>query len=224
MPRRKGSLKRTERLFAITEYLRGRRTGVTAERLAERFEVSPRTIYRDLDSLRAAHLPVQADRGRGGGYALARSYALPPVNFTAQQAAVLIRGAEWLAQSRVMPFVDTIASACDKVRGALAKSEQRALLDRLSSLVFVGVPARAVNRQVRDALERAWFEQRPLRLLYRTGGCLAEQASARTVRVEQIVMERTTTLLNCFDLDKQQKRQLRLDRIVWAEVVRHVVE
>src|SRR5687768_17700457 len=37
-----------------------------------------RTIYRDLDALRDAALPVRADRGRGGGYALEKSYTLPP--------------------------------------------------------------------------------------------------------------------------------------------------
>jgi predicted DNA-binding transcriptional regulator YafY len=52
-------VKRTERLFALAEYLRGRRTGVTAEVLAERFEVTVRTIYRDLDALRAWKTPSQ---------------------------------------------------------------------------------------------------------------------------------------------------------------------
>src|SRR5881394_3768291 len=83
-------MQRTERLFALAEYLRGRRTGVTAEALAERFGVTVRTIYRDLDALRAAALPLAAERGRGGGYALDRSYSLPPVNFTARQAALLV--------------------------------------------------------------------------------------------------------------------------------------
>ena len=46
-------MRRRERLFALTEYLRGRRTGVTAQELAERFSVTIRTIYRDLDSLRS---------------------------------------------------------------------------------------------------------------------------------------------------------------------------
>ncbi len=68
-------MRRTERLFALAEYLRGRRTGVTADVLAERFGVTARTMYRDLDSLRAAAMPVSAERGRGGGYALDRAYS-----------------------------------------------------------------------------------------------------------------------------------------------------
>lgn len=65
---------RRARLVAIVEFMRGRRSGVTAERLSERFGVTVRTIYRDLDTLREGTLPVKADRGRGGGYALDRHY------------------------------------------------------------------------------------------------------------------------------------------------------
>src|SRR5262249_46344131 len=82
-------VRRKSRLFAIAEYLRGRRTGTTAAEIADRFGVTLRTVYRDLEALRDAALPLRADRGRGGGYALDRAYTLPPVNFTAREAAVL---------------------------------------------------------------------------------------------------------------------------------------
>src|SRR5213082_1498401 len=104
-------MRRQERLFAIAEHLRGRRTGVTAEGLAERFGVTVRTIYRDLDSLRAAELPVQADRGRGGGYALDRNYSLPPVNFTAREAALLVALARLATEQRLVPFPKAIENA-----------------------------------------------------------------------------------------------------------------
>ena len=59
-------MQRQARLLAITEFLRARKTGVTAEQLAERFGVTMRTIYRDLDTLREASLPVLAVRFTGG--------------------------------------------------------------------------------------------------------------------------------------------------------------
>src|SRR5690348_12230852 len=133
-------MQRTERLFALAEYLRGRRTGVTAEALAERFGVTVRTMYRDLDALRAAALPLGAERGRGGGYALDRSYSLPPVNFTARQAALLVALGRFAIDMRLMPFVETLEAALDKVRAALSASAQRELLARLDELSFLGVP------------------------------------------------------------------------------------
>src|SRR4051795_10139692 len=133
-------MSRTERLFALTEYLRGRRTGVTAEELAERFEVTVRTIYRDLDALRDASVPVLAERGPGGGYALDRAYTLPPVNFTPREAAVLAVLGRFAAESRLVPFVETLESALSKVRGALSTGKQREALTLADKLVFAGIP------------------------------------------------------------------------------------
>src|SRR5512140_3360800 len=104
------TMQRTARLFAITEYLRGRRTGVTAEALAERFGVTVRTIYRDLDALRDGELPVRAERGRGGGFALDRAYTLPPLNLSAREAAVLVVLGSYARRLRLIPFEDTLAT------------------------------------------------------------------------------------------------------------------
>src|SRR4029079_11746668 len=147
---------------AIAEYLRGRRTGVTAETLAERFGVTLRTIYRDLDSLRNAELPVRADRGRGGRYALDRAHTVTPVNFTPREAAVLVALGRWARSTRLLPFVETLERSLDKVRGALGASAQRELVGLMEGIQFVGVPALPVPDRVRAALEQAWFERQPL--------------------------------------------------------------
>jgi predicted DNA-binding transcriptional regulator YafY len=209
-------MRRRERLFAITEYLRGRRSGVTAEALAERFGVTLRTIYRDLDSLRDAELPVRADRGRGGGYALDRAYTLPPVNFTPREAALLVRLGQFASEMRLLPFADTLAAALDKVRGALSASAQRELIELMDAIQFLGVPAHAAPAPVRRAVEQAWFERQPLRIRYQGADY---GVSNRVVRLVSVILERGVTLLNCDDLDKGEPRQFRLDRIIEATVV-----
>lgn len=209
-------MNRTERLFALAEHLRARRTGVTAEQLAERFGVTVRTIYRDLDTLRAAHLPVGAERGRGGGYALDKSYSLPPVNFTAREAALLVALGRFAIEMRLLPFTETLERALDKVRGALSSSAQRELVGRMKELQLIGIPALPIKKSVRAALERAWFEQQVLRITYRDGSFVQ---TTRDVRIESVVMERTETRINAFDLGKNERRQFRLDRIEHAEVV-----
>ncbi len=209
-------VKRTERLFALAEFLRGRRTGVTAEALAERFGVTIRTMYRDLDALRAASFPLGAERGRGGGYALDKSYSLPPVNFTAREAALLVALGGFAVDTRLIPFEETLQRALEKVRAALSTSAQRELVGRLRELAFVGIPSRPIARSIRAAVERAWFEQQPLRITYRDS---LGVPTTRDVRVEQVVMERTETRINALDLAKNEMRQFRLDRIERAEVV-----
>jgi predicted DNA-binding transcriptional regulator YafY len=209
-------MQRTERLFALAEYLRGRRTGVTAEVLAERFSVTVRTIYRDLDALRAAALPVGAERGRGGGYALDRGYSLPPVNFTAREAALVVALGRFAIDMRLLPFTGTLESALDKVRSALSTSAQRELLARLRELTFLGVPSLPTRKPVREALERAWFERQPLRITYVDSNFLE---TVREVRIESVVMDRHETRLDAVDLASGERRHFRLDRITRAEVV-----
>ncbi len=212
-------MQRTERLFALAEYLRGRRTGVTAETLAERFGVTVRTIYRDLDALRAAALPVAAERGPGGGFALDRSYSLPPVNFTAREAALLVALGRFAIDMRLLPFAETLESGLDKVRAALSTSAQRELLERLNELSFHGVPALPSKKEVRAALERAWFERQPVRITYVDGNFVQ---TTRTVRIESVAMDRHETRVGALDLDSGERRPFRLDRILVAEVVRAV--
>ena len=202
-------MRRTERLFALAEYLRGRRTGVTAEALAERFEVTVRTIYRDLG----------AERGPGGGYALDRSYSLPPVNFTAREAALLVALGAQASSMRLLPFTDTLESALDKVRAALSTSAQRELLERLAELTFIDVPALPIKKSVRAALERAWFERQPLSITYVDGNLIQ---STRRVRMLSVLMNRRETRIDTVDLDTDERRHFRLDRIEGAKVISDV--
>src|ERR1044071_626272 len=146
-------MRKKSRLFALAEALRARRTGVTAAELAERFGVTLRTIYRDLEALQDAGMPIRADRGRGGGYALDRNYQLPPVNFTAREAALLVALARMASEQRLMPFPATIERAADKVRAALSTSAQRELLQLVGELQLVGVPARPVPLTIQTRSE-----------------------------------------------------------------------
>lgn len=209
-------MRKKTRLFAIAEALRARRTGVTAQQLADRFGVTLRTIYRDLETLQDAGMPIRADRGRGGGYALDKNYQLPPINFTAREAALLVALARLAIEQRLVPFPRAIERAADKVRAALDTSAQRELLRAIAELSFVGVPALSVPASVRDAIETAWFEARPLRILYAKS---AWQMSPRVVRIRNLVFDRQVTLLNCVDLESGQDRQFRFDRIKQATVL-----
>ena len=209
-------MRKKSRLFAIAEALRARRTGVTANQLAERFGVTLRTIYRDIEALQDAGMPIRADRGRGGGYALDKNYQLPPVNFTAREAALLVALSRLAIEQRLIPFPRAIEKAADKVRAALTTSAQRELLGLVSELQLIGVPALPIPSAVRDAIETAWFESRALRIVYAKS---AWQMSPRLVRIRNLVFDRQITLLNCIDLETGQDRQFRLDRIKQATLM-----
>lgn len=127
-------MNRTDRLYAITEELRraGPR-GRTAARLAERFEVSVRTIKRDLLALQDAGAPVAASAGPGGGYVLSDTATLPPVTFTEAQAVAI---AAALACTPQAPFAVDGRAALEKILDAMGL-EARTRAEELASRVWV---------------------------------------------------------------------------------------
>jgi predicted DNA-binding transcriptional regulator YafY len=200
---------RTERLFALAEHLRARRTGITAGELAERFGVTIRTVHRDLTALRMASLPISSERGRGGGFALDAHYTIPPVNISAREAAVLLMLTSYAHEMRLLPFTATLESASNKVRAALSASGQRELQRRLAELGFVGVPAKPMHAGVAAAFERAWFEQSEVAILY---PMRKYELRPMTVRVRSFVLDRSETRVNVTD-ELGEERQLVLDRV-----------
>ena len=161
-------------------------------------------------------MPIRADRGRGGGYALDKTYQLPPVNFTAREAALLIALSRLATEQRLIPFPAAIERAADKVKAALSTSAQRELLQLVGELQLVGVPALPVPLTIQAAVETAWFESRALRIIYAKS---SGHASPRLVRIRNLVFDRSVTLLNCVDLETGNDRQFRLDRIQQAQVM-----
>ena len=81
-------MNRTDRLYALVEELRARSPRVVrSAELAERFNVTTRTIERDLHALQEACVPIWAQPGPGGGYGIIAETTLPPLNLTPAEAA-----------------------------------------------------------------------------------------------------------------------------------------
>jgi len=83
-------MRRADRLFRIVRILRGGRLQ-TARMLAEKLEVSERTIYRDVSDLQTSGMPIEGEAGVG--YTLRRDLDLPPLMFTRDELTALVLGA-----------------------------------------------------------------------------------------------------------------------------------
>lgn len=109
-------MNRTDRLLAIVLELQGRRHA-RAQDLAGVFETSVRTIYRDLQALGQAGVPLVATPGRG--YALMEGYFLPPLSFTTDEATLLLLGADVMAQSFDAQYRAAAQAAARKIASVL---------------------------------------------------------------------------------------------------------
>lgn len=175
-------MKRTERLHALTELLRrGGARGHTAEQLARVFDVSVRTVKRDLDSLERSGLPIWSRPGPGGGYGVAAGTNLPPISLSPAQAVALLAA---VAAAPDAPYSDLASAGIRKIIDVL-DPRTRAQADQLANRIWVDTVPGA-TRVVTSALEEAMAEQRVVRIRYTSG-----DADTTTRDVEPVIFAST---------------------------------
>ncbi|WP_422092062.1 helix-turn-helix transcriptional regulator [Tenacibaculum ovolyticum] len=121
---------RLSRLTAILIQLQTKRI-VTASELANKFNISKRTIYRDIKALEQSGVPVLTEEGKG--YTLMDGYKIPPVMFTEKQANALILAEQLVLNSKDASFVKDYSEAIDKIKSILkytTKDKANILLER----------------------------------------------------------------------------------------------
>ncbi|WP_136707981.1 WYL domain-containing protein [Agromyces sp. H66] len=157
-------MNRTDRLYALREELRrAGSAGRTAERLAETFEVSVRTIKRDISTLQHGGFPVWARPGPGGGYVVDPAATLPPVNFTDAEVSGL---AAAVAAHRGQPFDGHARAALVKILDVM-DAPARARATDLGARLWIDHVDTPSTSRVRHAVEQALHERRVLSLRYR---------------------------------------------------------
>ncbi len=161
-------MNRTDRLIAMVMHLQGRRV-VRAEDMAAHFEVSVRTVYRDLAALGEAGVPITGEAGVG--YSLVRSYHLPPVMLTADEATALVVGAEMVRRFADASLCGPMDAALDKLRAVLPRERQEQVERLARQTVVLGrPPAGRADSPAQPWLltvQRALAQRRVLRLAYR---------------------------------------------------------
>lgn len=113
--------KRLSRLTAILMQLQTKRL-TTATSLANKFDVSVRTIYRDIKALDEAGVPIVTEDGKG--YTLMEGYRIPPVMFSESQANALILAEQLVLKNKDASFIKDYTEAIDKIKAVLRQSEK----------------------------------------------------------------------------------------------------
>ncbi|KXY52409.1 YafY family protein [Bacillus sp. FSL M7-1020] len=115
-------MNRTDRLLAILIELQRRQT-VTAQSLAEKFETSIRTIYRDMDALNESGVPIYSMPGYG--YSLMDGYFLPPIQLTPEEAVTLLLGGDYIEKTFTSSFSVHARSAKEKLEVILPTDQKK---------------------------------------------------------------------------------------------------
>ncbi|MEJ1938355.1 HTH domain-containing protein, partial [Nostoc sp. NIES-2111] len=165
-PIRETYMSRTHRLLHLLQHLRGRRRPATAQTLASALGVPVRTLYRDIETLRAQGAVIEGEAGVG--YVLRPGFMLPPLMFAPEEIEAVILGASWVARRKDLAMEAPARSALAKIAAVLPPELAESL--HAARLIVGPVeepePAFVDPGAIRDALR----DERKLALCYLDSG------------------------------------------------------
>ncbi len=156
-------MNRTDRLLAIILELQAK-GHLRAEDLAAIFETSKRTIYRDMQALTEAGVPIVSMTGQG--YSLMEGYFLPPLRFTTEEAIMLLLGSDNIARSFDEYYRRAAASASRKIEAVLPEPLRAEVREVQDSVRLIGEAANEQEVELLRQLRRAILERRRVRFRY----------------------------------------------------------
>lgn len=201
-------MRRADRLFHIIQLIRGRRL-TTAAFLADRMEVSERTIYRDVSDLQRQGVPIEGEAGVG--YRLGAGFDLPPMMFTQEEAKALVASVR-IAQAWLDPALARNAQdALGKIMSVLPV-DARAAAESL--VVFApGWGLEAPAQRTLQTLREAAQDRCKLFINYRD---LTDKTSERTVRPLGCFYWGKVWTLAAWCEQRQDFRSFRVDRVTYV--------
>ena len=204
-------MRRADRLFQLVQLIRGRRLS-TAAFLAERLQVSLRTVYRDVADLAAQGVPIEGEAGVG--YRMRSGFDLPPLMFTADEAKALVAAVR-LAQPRLDAGLSGEAeSALSKILSVLPPATRAA-----AESLALYAPSWPMDPVLRDRLQAARLATEARRKLLLHYKDMHDAESRRTVRPLGCFYWGQVWTLGAWCEQRADFRNFRIDRIVAMDVL-----
>ncbi len=202
-------MRRADRLFRIVQALRGGRL-VTARHLAERLEVSARTIYRDIADLQGNGVPIEGEAGYG--YVMRDGFDLPPLMFSRDEIVALVAGARLVRSWGGLAMAQAVDEALIKINAVLPERE-RARAAAVSVHAISGGALDDATRALIDRLEAAAEDRERMRLAYTDADGIATDRVVRPLGLG--FWGKVWTLLAWCET-REDFRMFRVDRIASA--------
>lgn len=155
-------MNRTERLLNLLQILRSYRYPVSGQRLAERLNISIRTLYRDIATLQAQGAEIEGEAGLG--YVLKPTFFLPPLMFSQTEMEALLLGTRWVIQYGDAPLSKSATDALNKIFDVLPNN----IKNNVNAFSLrVGPPAsELMNKEDLSSLRDAIANQKKICIIY----------------------------------------------------------
>ena len=188
---------------------------ISAQELAKMFEVSTRTIYRDIEAISMAGIPVLATSGSGGGIEIMKDYKVDKKIFSTDDLSALLMG---LSNISGMVRGSEVANALAKVKSFIP-SEKAKSIELKASQIYIDLTPWEGNASVKNALEiikKALQENRLLIFTYIDGH---GSKTSRTVEPYQLVFKSRAWYVQTFCRLKNDYRLFRLSRMTDLKIL-----
>ncbi|MBP2235188.1 putative DNA-binding transcriptional regulator YafY [Sinorhizobium kostiense] len=205
-------MRKASRLFEIIQILRLARKPTTAAEMAERLEVTPRSIYRDVAALQAMRVPIEG--GRGIGYILRPGFDLPPLMFSIEETEAIVLALALIARTGDHELRAAAQRVNEKITGAVPAPLRQAFQSQAlhawgsSFPAPEGIDLSLVRRAIRD--------EQKLALDYRDE---LGRATERTVRPLALIYYSEHAVMVAWCELRQAIRNFRADRVEHCESV-----
>lgn len=204
------SPKRFDRIVAILIQLQSKKI-IKAQELADRFEVSLRTIYRDIRTLEASGVPIYSEAGVG--YSLLDGYRLPPVMFTREEASSFIAAEKLMEKFTDKELQSYYTSAAFKLKAVLQSSDKD-WVSTIESNILMQPTGKLFNEKAPNTLAvlfRSIAEKTQIILVYQA--IEADDATERLIEPVGVFHENDNWYTLGFCHLRNDYRQFRTDRI-----------
>lgn len=200
-------MNRIDRLTAILLLLQAKKR--TAGEIAQHFEVSRRTVLRDIEALCEMGIPIATELGATGGYTLPSDYSLPPLALTLQEALLLRLALSSLSQLGATPFKQARASFLAKVQTLLPRRENESL-EQFTQTLSLAIPTHAYPTPFLDHLLENARARRWVVAAYRS----EKGVSWQTLLPTHLRSEAGLWYCEAYSYERQATRVYRVDRFL----------
>jgi predicted DNA-binding transcriptional regulator YafY len=202
-------LETSARLLRLLSLFQGRKYWSGRE-LADRLEVTPRTLRRDVDKLRSLGYPIHSATGLEGGYQLAAGSTMPPLLLDDEETVAVALGLRSAASGAIEGIEEASIRALAKMEQILPPRLSRRVRAMQSAIVTAGIAKSPIDAKTLSTLAAACRDREALRFRYRDH---AGAVTARSVEPHRLVNLGRRWYLIAWDAGRTDWRTFRVDRI-----------